>query len=490
MRAALALGRRPPPVAGSLDSPALLRAYPGLRAARDAGGMRERLQAALVGPRAGGGSVARCAVAQAICDPPGTCLVRYEIELGGPAPGAPAHLVTVRFFPTAAAADRYLRERLRPLAERVGGRPELRALATPAAVLPDIRATAAVFPVDPDLPTLVDATDDARVTRALAREAPVPLAVARCDVSRGHYGRRHRCVLRYELDGDGAGSGSGRRTLYGKVAADDRGARALRVMAALRAMPRVEGGHAPAIPEPLLYSPAMRLLVLEELPGAPVVGRLLRMRIRREPAREPGALGLEQAVEACAHAAAYLHASPVEPGPPRTAAGELAELAAGVDAMRPVAPELASWLEARLGTVEDRLAGSSRLAHRLSHGDFTSTQLLADGRACGLVDFDTVCHAEPALDLGQFTAHLRVACRKAERRAGASRAELADRLCERFLDVYARSTPGGPPAARRLLRRARAYELVSLLRLAIHSWQKAKTDRLGDALEVIEERRR
>src|SRR3712207_8430077 len=42
-----------------------------------------------------------------------------------------------------------------------------------------------------------------------------------------------------------------------------------------------------------------------------------------------------------------------------------------------------------------------------SHGDLTPGQILFDGARPGLLDFDTVCQAEPALDLGQFLAYLR-----------------------------------------------------------------------------------
>ena len=49
------------------------------------------------------------------------------------------------------------------------------------------------------------------------------------------------------------------------------------------------------------------------------------------------------------------------------------------------------------------------------HGDYTYTQLIFDGTSSGLVDFDTICRAEPALDLGQFLAYSRLAVLKARK---------------------------------------------------------------------------
>lgn len=458
---------------GPFGAGALLRARPGLRDAFDIEAMREHLQRALLAPGADH-TIDGCAVAQSVYDPPGTFAVRYRFGLTEGPPGAPGHLATVRFFPGARIADRHFVERLRPLAARAAGRPEFGTLAA-AAVLPDLWATVAVFPIDPGLPTLVDATD----TELMART----LAVRRCSVALGHYGRRHRCVLRYELEGPA------RRVAYGKVAADDRGANALRVIRALREVAHGTRGPGPAIPEVLHYSPAIRLLVLAELPGSPAVGRLLRLRFQGGAVHEEGVLTLEQAVAACGTTAAFVHTSGIEVGEPRPATREHDELSTAIADMRALAPDLAARLGDWLSTAEERLAGSSPPAHRLSHGDFTYTQLLVDGQAYGLVDFDTACQAEPALDLGQFTAHLRVACRKAERRAGVAPTDLADRLCEGFLETYSQSTPSGPaPAGRPMDDRIEAYELVSLLRLAVHSWQKLKPDRLGDALSVIEER--
>ena len=118
----------------------------------------------------------------------------------------------------------------------------------------------------------------------------------------------------------------------------------------------------------------------------------------------------------------------------------------------------------------------------LAHGDFTHTQLLFDGTSPALIDFDTVCHAEPALDLGQFTAYLRLVAAKAVGTAD----ERAETLCRHFVDTYldrrATSVFSDLMAVRH---RVAAYELISLVRIAAHSWHKVKAERLALAVGLV-----
>ena len=57
----------------------------------------------------------------------------------------------------------------------------------------------------------------------------------------------------------------------------------------------------------------------------------------------------------------------------------------------------------------DRLGDTDgdRATQVLCHGDFTPSQvLLADHAVCGVVDFDTVCWSDSAIDLGRFLAQM------------------------------------------------------------------------------------
>ena len=130
-----------------------------------------------------------------------------------------------------------------------------------------------------------------------------------------------------------------------------------------------------------------------------------------------------------------------------------------------------------------------------SHGDYTHTQLIFSGQEAGLVDFDTVCQAEPALDVGQFLAYQRLSLRKEQLGGSGSGSgsgssfsqEQAEALCERFLASYLQAA-GWEAQAGQVRARVGVYELISLVRLGAHSWQKLKGARLQAAVSVLQER--
>src|SRR5439155_1469435 len=100
-------------------------------------------------------------------------------------------------------------------------------------------------------------------------------------------------------------------------------------------------------------------------------------------------------------------------GPKRGIDDELVELGQALAALQRVSPGLAAEFEGWLETLRACAVASDPGEPCLSHGDFTHSQLIFSGERCGLVDFDTVCRAEPALDLAQFLAYLRMNARKA-----------------------------------------------------------------------------
>src|SRR5262249_39746548 len=145
--------------------------------------------------------------------------------------------------------------------------------------------------------------------------------------------------------------------------------------------------------------------------------------------------------------------------------------------------QLYTWLD-RIDLYAEE---SDALASCFSHGDFTYTQLIFDATTAGLVDFDTVCQAEPALDLGQFLAYLRVAALKARKSGGGAATDIAGQLAERFLRAYIAAAGERIEDEERLRVRISIYQIVSLLRMALHSWQKLKGARIENVIAVIEE---
>jgi aminoglycoside phosphotransferase (APT) family kinase protein len=241
------------------------------------------------------------------------------------------------------------------------------------------------------------------------------------------------------------------------------------------------------IPRSLGYRPDLQLLLLEAIPGAPQVARLLAARLRGEQATA-GTATLEDMHDACARIAATLHTSRIALGRQRTLDDELAVLRDGFTQMRRISPELGALLQGRLDQLALLAEQTDPAPLRFSHGDFTYTQLIFDGVSSGLVDFDTVCQAEPALDLGQFLAYLRVAVQKAQRNAAVTPTTLAEELGARFLATYIEAAGLDPTGAEHLRDRTAIYEIISLLRLALHSWQKLKPARIQNVLVVLEER--
>jgi aminoglycoside phosphotransferase (APT) family kinase protein len=98
--------------------------------------------------------------------------------------------------------------------------------------------------------------------------------------------------------------------------------------------------------------------------------------------------------------------------------------------------------------------------------------LLFADTSTGLIDFDTVTLGEPAIDLGHFTAYLRLSWAKASRGAHPER---ADALVDEFLAAYRDRFEDRADAT---IDRVAGFELLSLVRSAIHSWLKLKADRL------------
>ena len=71
-----------------------------------------------------------------------------------------------------------------------------------------------------------------------------------------------------------------------------------------------------------------------------------------------------------------------------------------------------------------------------SHGDFTYSQLIFDGSDGGLVDFDSICQAEPAHDVGHYLAYQRLNIIKDQDPNFPVAPEAIERLCALFLDTY------------------------------------------------------
>jgi ABC-type multidrug transport system fused ATPase/permease subunit len=467
-----------------LRSPALTRTLPGLAEALTASAMAPRLQRML----ADDWELVACSPGKAYVEPGDGATLQYRLELRRRGAGATVqHLVAGRLFPEVEAAEEWLSS-VDPLTGRLDGRDDLLAFACPALLVRELRLVLHALPLDPGLPGLVLATDPPQLVEMIGPllTSSVPgLLLEGCGAEVVRYGQGS-CVLRYELAWRlHTSRRSLKQVMYGKVYGDGQGRLVGPAVTALRQQePGGSGSTLPfAVPRFQAYLPDLRLALLEAVPGSPLLSALIAA--RAGVAAAPAVTGPtpEGAVRACARIAAALHASSIPVGPPRTLAGDIDGVQAAVDGLAPLAPGLAALLHRHLAAVGD-LALDPPGPIGVAHGDFDPSQVLFDGPMTGLVDFDTVCLAEPALDLGQFTGRLAVAVRKAHEAAGAT-PDGGEDLGSAFLREYIRRS--GTSDADVLLARVTAYRTVALARLAVRSWCRLKPQRLRPVLALLDE---
>jgi aminoglycoside phosphotransferase (APT) family kinase protein len=168
----------------------------------------------------------------------------------------------------------------------------------------------------------------------------------------------------------------------------------------------------------------------------------------------------------------------------RSAAREIDRLLTETEALARFAPGLASTLSSHLGALRTD-ADSSPLPLALAHGDLTLSEVLLDGPISSLFDLDAACLAEPAFDLGHFTARLGLAGRRAAEAAGVEGHRRVRELERGFLDAYAEARPDLDTAS--LAGRTDIYQVTSLVDLVLRSWWRLKPDRLALSLTLLQE---
>lgn len=471
-----------------LESPGFRSRLSGATTALDAARMAELLQGALLGRNAGH-NIERCEVTRALYLPRAErCHLVYRLELrDAHSSTLTTRVVSARLFASHAACQEYLRRRLAPLGRLVRGRKEMAPFVAPLATL-EPHMLVSVFPVDGDLPALVAATDAHRMSDLFGKLLPGTSGAEpppACRVELVRYPARKRCVLRYEVAGRPPRAERAEPwVVYGKVHEHVPDSLATRAMLALAE--RVQGqteGAGLRVPRPILHGGAPQLALLEAIPGqARTLRRLLKQR-RRGIEDRPGRLTLEDLLDACASAASLLHGSRIALGGARSLHGYLRRLRAGIQEVEPLAPAFAQRLLRWYEPLERHAQRSRPLDPCFSHGDFNHSQFVFDGSVGGLVDFDSLCQAEPARDVGRFLAYLRVAVRRVDANAPAS---FTEALRERFLAAYVAARRNPREGLDALRARVDLYEASTLLDLTLRSWLKFKPRRLAQASEILD----
>ncbi len=442
----------------------------------------------------------------------GSCGLRYVVGITDPPsdrdPSVRDHIVCGRVHPDHAGAVSYVGDQVRPLVPAgpwPGPWRQWVALEEPAGL------ALHPFPVDPLLPTLRDAVDGRAMAAVLSRElsgldsaGAFGRGIAHCTVTTVRHARQGPCVLRYDFWPDhhpepATGARSEFGSVHARVYPDGAGQQAALVHGALhRAAARANDARAGRnsangtdlrVPAPLTYLPALRLLVMETLPGSGTLHDLIGATLRGGPPGERGSggLDLDEATRAAGRTLAAFHLTTgLSDLPERRLCEDLAALREEHAVITRVWPGVAAEVAQLLTDCAEGRSGWQGLALP-SHGDFTPSQLLLDARATGgdgvsVLDLDTTCLADPARDVGRFLAHLHLAGVKAGGEAAWPR---LDTLTEAFLGGYEEAIWPWVDVDEPLLRRVAAHRAASLARSALHACRALKDRRLELSLGLL-----
>ncbi|MGH3342475.1 MAG: ABC transporter transmembrane domain-containing protein [Carbonactinosporaceae bacterium] len=443
--------------------PPLQQHLPGLARALDLGFVASHIES-MVGDDA---AIRDIAVGKLWLRADGSCNLRYHLNLTDGSDPVTEATILGRVHSDATHAEAFLTH------VQARGRDR-------AAVVPDAALSLCRFPFDPDLPTLAEAVDAQAISglAAFARgKQPPTVAVV-------HHSRQGPCVLQYRFRRSPAHSlAHPAPIIYGKVYADGTGDVVHGFLRALALAREHDGDRHPAVfPTPVLYDPKLRLLLIEAVPGEPRVPRLLSttLGITGEDTRE-GRMALQSAVRESGRALAVLHGGDLATAPVRSMTKELEGVRRELGIVASIWPQLADRVRSRLDLLSQQVPEAPDIV--LSHGDFTPSQVVLGGRSPTVVDLDTLCWADPALDLGRYIAHLHL---KALKVGGEKGAELVERLTAEFLDGYSCAGPRAAAAAAAMDRIA-FYKSITLARTALRACRQLKPTRFGLAMSLLDD---
>ena len=196
-----------------------------------------------------------------------------------------------------------------------------------------------------------------------------------------------RCMVRYET-ADGP--------MLGKVRAGHRATSPFQLARKLREA-GLDGRDSIAVAEPVAVFEDLSMWVQRVAPGLPANVMLSQ-----------GTSFDEHIGRLAAACALAVHAARVEPRRTHSAADELHILEHRLALLTRSRPELASALALLTRAARHRVRRdlADRLVVTGIHRDYYADQLVIDGDFVTIVDFDLYCWGDPAVDVGNFVAHL------------------------------------------------------------------------------------
>ena len=320
---------------------------------------------------------------------------------------------------------------------------------------------------DPAMPFLSAALDPAEAERKLDErlldgEARVSLNGVR--LVRHKPGRR--CLIEYDVELRLPGGHREEMTLLGKSRARGLDCKGYRVQRALREARFDENSSHFCVPETFGVIPEFHMWLQRKVPGVPATGLLAK----------PEGEDLARTISSLSDA---LHRAGITPlRSTHAVADELRILRERLSKLAAEQPQLGPRLERLLVCCEHLGAQMPQPGTSGIHRDFYPDQVLVDGERLYLLDLDLYCEGDPALDIGNFLAHL---TEYGLRELG-DPAALGGRE-EAMEDEFLRLSAGSSKAA------VRAYSTLTLARhVHISTLFPERREFTGRLLELCEER--
>ena len=323
-----------------------------------------------------------------------------------------------------------------------------------------------VFPFDDVLPGIEGAVSREWMDGTLAPALGLTRAeAATLTAMPTSYKSWRRCVVIYEAEVDGH-----RKRAYGKLFRDDRGAALYENLKRLESQ-LCDSGLNWGIASPLLYDPALRLLVQAEI----VDGECLTDIARQAPEDLSRREDLLDTLRLAAGGLSHFQALDVPGLEDQTPAALLADLYADSEAIRRVDPELADSIKNRTEIAEKLIANLAPEPQGLAHSAFRLSHIFRRREGLSLIDLDALARAGISYDPGYFLAYLAV--------TGTERRRLRGALTQAAVDFAAGlNTPG-----RHDPRWLTFYAQAALLKWAVRSFYSLDpgwTDHVSDYIKI------
>jgi len=361
--------------------------------------------------------------------------------------------------------------------------------------LPELRLELAIPSAAPDLPILPQVTDPdaarALLEQAMRQGQPAyrDIQIQACvpEVLRYHPGLR--ATVRYQLSYPAAlaATHAWPAVVIAKTYEGDNGQHAYDGMRALWRTPLASAEDV-TIAEPIAYLPEIKLLIQGPVPEAQLLKTLIEAVIR-DPS--PAILAeLDAALLKTAVGLVALHRTPTPTGPTYGWAEELAEVRRFADTLAAAVPVLAGAATSLLAWLDVHATATPPDANVFAHGTFRPNQVLLDQGQVGLIDFDSWCSAEPALDLALFLTSIKdiglSVMSKATQHVGGAHVDVTahiarvEAICDSFLAAYAALMPVSR-------RRVALWEALDTFTLVLRSWDRVKPVRLANMLFLLDQ---